>query len=133
MTTVLQIRYGQFFSYGLCIIGKGYPSASTFYGVINFPPPPTIYIILEDFLKSSVQTVCEASMKTAVEEAVTANENSQDLCVALGGSWQKLGDVSLNGIVSLTSADTAKVLDIHVMSKYCQCPNKLNKQHIDVH
>lgn len=51
---------------------------------------------------------------------------------SLDGSWQKRGHVySLNGIESLTSADTAKVLDIHVMSKYCQCPNKLNKQHID--
>lgn len=87
--------------------------------MINFPPPPTIYKIYEDFLKSCVQTVCEASMSTAEEEVVTAN----DLCVALGGSWQKLGDVSLNGILSLTSADTAKVLDIHVMFKYCQCPN----------
>lgn len=64
------------------------------------------------------------TMKSAVEETVTVNQNSRDLCVALDGSWQKTGHVSLNGIVSLTSADTAKVLNIYITSKYCQCPNK---------
>lgn len=39
-------------------------------------------------------------------------------------SWQKRGHVSLNGIVSLTSVDTGKVLDIYPMSKHCLCKSR---------
>lgn len=115
--------------YSMRVLGKGYTSARTFCGMMNLPPPPTKYKKFEDFLRVTVQTVCNDSMKSAVEEAVTVNQNNRDLCVALDGSWQKRGHVSLNGIVSLTSADTAKVLDIYVMSKYCHCPNK--QVHLD--
>lgn len=117
--------------YGLRIIGKGYTAARTLCGVMNLPPPPTKYKTFEDKLNVTVQNLCEQSMKSAVEEAVVANNNVRDLCVGIDGSWQKRGHVSLNGIVSLTSADTTKVLDIHVMSKYCKCPNKSNQQHLE--
>lgn len=71
-------------------------------------------------------------MEQAVEEAVIQNENIRDsLCVAVDGSWQKRGHVSLNGIVSVTSEDNGKVLYIRVMSKFCQCPNKFRNQHSD--
>lgn len=39
--------------------------------------------------------------------------------------------MSLNGIVSVTSADTGKVLDIHPMSKYCKCQNKNRNEQTD--
>jgi hypothetical protein len=35
------------------------------------------------------------------------------------GSWQKCGYTSLNGIISATSFDTGKILDIEVKSKFC--------------
>lgn len=73
---------------------------------------------------STVQTVSQASIKSDVEEAFVEDNNNRDLCVGVDGSWQKRGHTSLNGIVSLTSADTDKVLDICTMSKYRQCPNK---------
>lgn len=117
--------------YGLRIIGKGYTAARAFCGLMNLPPPPTKFKTFEDILNVTVQTLCEQSMKSAVEEAVITNDNCRDLCVGVDGSWQRRGHVSLNGIVSLTSADTTKVLDIHVMSKYCLCPNKSIQQHLE--
>lgn len=64
-------------------------------------------------------------------EAVIQNYNNRDLNLGVDGSWQKRRHVSLNGIVSITSADTAKVLHIVAMSEYCQCPKIINKYHRD--
>lgn len=117
--------------YGLRSIGKGYSAAKNICGIMNLPPPPTMYLRHEKVLADSTKTVCEQSMKLAVEEAVKENDRPEkrDLCVAVDGSWQKRGHVSLNGIVSLTSVDTGKVLDIHAMSKFCLCPLKEKKEH----
>lgn len=35
------------------------------------------------------------------------------------GSWQKRGFTSLNGVITATSIDTGKVLDVECLSKYC--------------
>lgn len=55
----------------------------------------------------------------------------RDLCVAVDGSWQKRGHTSLNGVLTLTSEETGKVLDISVMSKYCECPSRGRNIHIE--
>lgn len=117
--------------YGMRAIGKGCVAAKTFCGVMNVPPPPTMYSLHERILANATESVCENSMKIAVEQAVKENDNPQktDLCVAVDGSWQKRGHVSLNGIVSVTSVDTGKVLDIYAMSKYCLCPQREKKEH----
>lgn len=119
--------------YGMRIIGKGYTAAKTLCGVMNLPNPPTAYSCHENVLAKACESVCVHSMKVAVEEAVHENDNPQerDLCVAVDGSWQKRGHVSLNGIVSVTSVDTGKVLDIYAMSKFCLCPEKVNNIHLD--
>lgn len=68
-------------------------------------------------------------MEQAVEDAVIKNENIRDsLCVAVDGSCQKRGHV---GIVSVTSVDSGKALDIQVILKFCQCANKFRNQHSD--
>ena len=36
-----------------------------------------------------------------------------------GGSWQKRGHSSLNGVVTLVASDTAKCVDYRVLSKHC--------------
>ncbi|GFV08852.1 uncharacterized protein TNCV_3820951 [Trichonephila clavipes] len=48
----------------------------------------------------------------------------RDLAVAVDGSWQKRGFSSKNGLVTVTSVDTGKVIDVEVFSKHCICPNK---------
>lgn len=115
--------------YGLRSIGKGKAGADMMCAAMNLSPPPHRYFRYEEFLASVSDTVCKESMKNAVEDAVVINENSRDLAVAVDGSWQKRGHTSLNGIVSLTSLDTGKVLDIDVLSKYCTCPGRLEKHH----
>ena len=70
-----------------------------------------------DVYKRQVQACAEDSMLKATQEAIIENGNSNDLAVALDGSWQRRGHTSLNGFVSVTSFDTGKVLDVAVMSK----------------
>lgn len=116
--------------YGLRCVGRGQTSAKTLCGIMNLPPPPGRYHEYELHLGSVMSSVCKKSMKDAVEEAVDRT-NSRDLCVAIDGSWQRRGHTSLNGIVSMTSVETGKVIDISVLSKYCLCPQKSINIHLD--
>ncbi|GFT79192.1 uncharacterized protein TNCV_192181 [Trichonephila clavipes] len=56
-------------------------------------------------------------MAEAVREAVDENDGKRDLAVAVDGSWQKRGFSSKNGLVTVTSVDTGKVIDVEVFSK----------------
>ncbi|GFU91227.1 uncharacterized protein TNCV_4925571 [Trichonephila clavipes] len=53
-------------------------------------------------------------MAEAVREAVDENDGKRDLAVAVDGSWQKRGFSSKNGLVTVTSVDTGKVIDVEV-------------------
>ncbi|GFX93821.1 uncharacterized protein TNCV_1589971 [Trichonephila clavipes] len=72
----------------------------------------------------ATRETCEHSMAEAVREAVDENDGKRDLAVAVDGSWQKRGFSSKNGLVTVTSVYTGKVIDVEVFSKYCICPNK---------
>lgn len=128
-------------------------------GLMNLPAPPTTWATYEKALSVEVQNAAKESMKSAVEEAVLENEGSRDISVALDGSWQKRyqkllilchlrlyksnthnflffpcfsGHVLLNGIVSATSFDSGKVIDISILSKFCRCPEKNNGAHLPI-
>ncbi|GFV35138.1 uncharacterized protein TNCV_4635231 [Trichonephila clavipes] len=110
--------------------------------VMQPPPPPKPFEIPPELLtepelpltnKSEVplravgkatRETCEHSMAEAVREAVDENDGKRDLAVAVDGSWQKRGFSSKNGLVTVTSVDTGKVIDVEVFSKHCICPNK---------
>ncbi|GFT92245.1 uncharacterized protein TNCV_4092831 [Trichonephila clavipes] len=47
----------------------------------------------------------------------------KNIAVAVDGIWQKRGYTSLNGVVTVTSIDTGKVIDVDTLSKYCTCKN----------
>lgn len=115
--------------YGLRAIGKGRAAAEKFCGIMNLNPPVSKYHIHERYLVSRSESVCKQSMRKAVEEAVSKNDGCRDLSVAIDGSWQKRGHTSLNGIVSATSLESGKVLDIEILSKFCLCSNKLINIH----
>ena len=71
-------------------------------------------------LPSSSQSVFAStrSKKPTTASAIT------DIGVSVDGTWQRRGYVSLNGAVAVLSMDTGKVLDIEVMSRFCQgCTN----------
>ncbi|GFV30037.1 uncharacterized protein TNCV_3362581, partial [Trichonephila clavipes] len=62
----------------------------------------------------ATRETCEHSMAEAVREAVDENDGKRDLAVAVDGSWQKRGFSSKNGLVTVTSVDTGKVIDVEV-------------------
>jgi len=117
------------FVYALRCIGKGMASGKTFCGVMNLPPPPSKFNKYVDILCEAATSVSEDSMGAAVQEAVDANGGCRDISVALDGTWQKRGYVSLNGVVTATSFDTGKVIDLQIYSKYCRCPMRHDNLH----
>ncbi|GFT98376.1 uncharacterized protein NPIL_485541 [Nephila pilipes] len=105
-------------------IGKGAESAVMFCGIMNLPPPPTKFTKFNNNLLQAARETCEESMAEAVHEAVEENEGGRDIAVAVDGSWQKRGFSSKNGVVTVTSVDTGKVIDVEILSKHYICPNK---------
>ncbi|GFU95102.1 uncharacterized protein TNCV_4138861 [Trichonephila clavipes] len=103
---------------------KGAESARMFCGIMNLPPPPTKFSKYNHILLQATRDTCEHSMAEAIREAVDENDGKRDLAVAVDGSWQKRGFSSKNGLVTVTSVDTGKVIDVEVFSKHCICPNK---------
>ncbi|GFV39206.1 uncharacterized protein TNCV_4328121 [Trichonephila clavipes] len=110
--------------YAMRCIGKGAESARMFCGIMNLPPPPTKFSKYNHILLQATRETCEHSMAEAVREAVDENDGKRELAVAVDGSWQKRGFSSKNGLLTVTSVDTGKVIDVEVFSKHCICPNK---------
>ncbi|GFV37563.1 uncharacterized protein TNCV_4981851 [Trichonephila clavipes] len=110
--------------YAMRCIGKGAESARMFCGIMNLSPRPTKFTKYNHILLQATRETCEHSMAEAVREAVDENDGKRDLAVAVDGSWQKRGFSSKNGLVTVTSVDADKVIDIEVFSKHCICPNK---------
>ena len=117
--------------YGMRAIGKGHSAATTLCGILNLHSPPSKFSKYIEVLGSAVEDICFETMKEAVEDAVTVNEGSRDLSVATDGTWQKRGHTSLNGVITATSVDTGKVIDVAILSKHCHCKNKFDGQHED--
>ncbi|GFS60275.1 uncharacterized protein TNCV_2827531 [Trichonephila clavipes] len=66
---------------------------------------------------------CGDSIQNAAKEAICEKEGNKNIAVAVDGTWQKRGYTSLNGVVTVTSIDTGKVIDVDILSKYCACKN----------
>ncbi|GFV19828.1 uncharacterized protein TNCV_480541 [Trichonephila clavipes] len=110
--------------YAMRCIGKGAEAARMFCGIMNLPPPPTKFSKYNKMLLGATKDVCDATMKDAVKEAVQENQNIRDIPVAVDGTWQKRGYSSMNGVVTVTSVDTGKVIDTEILSKHCVCKDK---------
>ncbi|GFX11895.1 uncharacterized protein TNCV_2996791 [Trichonephila clavipes] len=72
---------------------------------------------------NAAKLVYEDSIQNAAKEAICENEGNKNIAVAVDGTWQKRGYTSLNGVVTVTSIDTGKVIDVDILSKYCACKN----------
>ncbi|XP_068084596.1 uncharacterized protein [Anabrus simplex] len=86
---------------------------------MNLPSGPTRFQKYTGTLCEAAKHCAIASMKAAVSDAIEINDNSTDIAVAVDGTWQRRGHTSLNGVVTVTSMDNGKVLDVEVLSKYC--------------
>lgn len=73
----------------------------------------------------SVKDVAAFSMLNATRDAVAHNEDNSDIGAMFDGTWQKRGHSSLNGVITASSIDTGKILDVECLSKYCfKCKGK---------
>jgi len=100
-------------------IGKGQRSGQVFCAMLNLPPPSSKFVKSNSAILDSLKIVSLGSLLNAVREAkLLNNNNSTDIIVACDGSWQKRGHTSLNGMISVTSIESGKVLDIKCLTKY---------------
>lgn len=123
--------------YGLRSVGKGMAAGRMLCGIMNLPQPPTKILPYNKLLKGKAELVLNESMRDAVEEAVEENKilvddssegNQRDLKAGIDGTWQRRGFSSLNGIVTCSSVDTGKIIDVEVLSKFCTCLDKGNHE-----
>jgi hypothetical protein len=115
--------------YALRSIRRGQKAGQMLCGVLNVPQPPSKFSLYNKILSVAIEDVAENSMKQAIEEAVDENRESEtprDISAAFDGTWQKRGFRSLNGVVTCTSVDTGKVIDVETLTKYCTCSDKTN-------
>ena len=107
--------------YGLRSVGLGRCAGKMICSVLNIPQPPTKFSVYNKTLSSAVAEVSEGTMLNAVRESMELNDadDPRNIAAAFDGSWQKRGHTSLNGIVSATSFDTGKILDVEILSKFC--------------
>ncbi|GFS71793.1 uncharacterized protein TNCV_3714911 [Trichonephila clavipes] len=106
-----------------CIGKCAEEAARMFCGIMNLPPLPTKFSKYNEMLFGATKDVCDSTMKDAVE-AVQENQNIRDILGAVDGTWQKRGYFSMNGVVTVTSVDTGKVIDTEILSKHCVCKDK---------
>ncbi|GFW10892.1 uncharacterized protein TNCV_4458671 [Trichonephila clavipes] len=111
------------FVYAMRSIGKGAEAGRMFCGVMNLPQPPTRFSPYDKRILNAAKLVYEDSIQNAAKEAICENEGNKNIAVAVDGTWQKRGYTSLNGVVTVTSIDTGKVIDVDILSKYCACKN----------
>ncbi|GBM10562.1 hypothetical protein AVEN_66204-1 [Araneus ventricosus] len=112
--------------YALCSIGKGAEAGRMFCEGMNLPQPPTRFQNYNKRLLNATRAVCESTIQKAAKEAIVENNSDNNITVAVDGTWQKRGYMSHIGVVTVTSMDTGKVIDIDVLSKYCACKNNKN-------
>jgi hypothetical protein len=71
-------------------------------------------------------------MMQAAREAIAENEEADPshITACFVGTWQKWGRASLDGIISATSVNKGKVVDIGIMTKSCfVCHTNPTSQH----
>lgn len=114
--------------YAFRSIGKGEQGARTWCGVMNLPSPLT-FKRYNKLLCTATKSVCEESMKEAAKECVQENDGDKDVTAIFDGTWQRRGFSSLNGVLTAIAANTGKVVDVRVYSKFCRCKNRLDNNH----
>ena len=98
----------------------------TLFGYMNCVPPMACATFSEmnKELAACYSMVADNSMLQAVHE-IKGDDNDDLVCniaVSCNGTWQNRGYSSLNGVVSLISVETEKVIDYSVLAKKCaQC------------
>ena len=112
-------------------IGRGHAALTKFCGIMNMPGPVSRsnFSAHQKVLRCAALAVAERSMNEAAKEvhAVTTKaepgigeDDPADIAVTVDGTWMKRGFSSLYGVISSISWETGRIVDIEVLSKYCQ-------------
>lgn len=122
------------------MIGLGQAGLRTFCSIMDLPTPvqqPTYDKIAHQMLLAC-KSVAEDSMSAAVTEELDHSRNvddstvSSDITVSGDGTWRKRGYSSLHGVCTIIGAESGKVIDLEVLSSYCQACQRWNdKKHTD--
>ena len=106
--------------------GQGYAGIEKFTSLMNIdemPKPMT----QNNYVKSAnimIKSVAEETIADAVIEIRNnAGDEILNTSVSCDGSWQRRRYSSLNGVVTVISMDTGKILDCEPMSRYCTACN----------
>jgi hypothetical protein len=118
--------------YSLRSIGKGRDASKMLCAMLNIPQPAASFSIYNKTIGSAVAVVSVSSMMQAAREALAENEEDDlsHITACFDGTWEKRGHTSLNVIISATSFDTGKVLEVEIMTKfYFVCHTNPTSQH----
>ena len=76
--------------------------------------------------RNSVKEIAETVMQEAALEIYNKkhdadyDDNIVDTGISVDGTWQERGFTSPNGAVAAISIETGRILDVEVMTRYCQ-------------
>ena len=106
------------------VCGRGYAGLERFTALMNLPRPVTQsnYDKIVKRIVAASKNVAEQTMLDACDElrGNTTPDNIINTAVSGDRTWQKRGHSSLNGVMTVISMDSGKILDIEVMSKTCK-------------
>lgn len=113
--------------YAMRSIGQGLMGLKKFCGLMNMPPPvaqSTYNLVIGCLLKATKDVATEAMHKATLEEIneteETATNSKTDLTVSGDGTWMRRGHTSLYGVCTIIGANSGKILDVDVLSSFCQ-------------
>lgn len=105
-------------------------AANTFCAFKNFPNPPS-FKYYTHLLATAAKAVCKDTKSQAIEECVAENDGVRDITAIFDGTWQRRGHCSQNGVVTAIAANSGKVIDTRILTKFCWCKNRLKNEHDD--
>ena len=103
-------------------IGNGYHGLKRFFGLMNRPHPMTEnnFGKITNWFSKGVKAVAETTTQETCIEIRCGSLEVVNAGVTNDGTWQKRGFTSYTGEVISISILTGKILDIQVMSRFCQ-------------
>ena len=122
---VRTIEVNQRLVYAMRRCGKGYRGLKMFAALAGLlaPMSNSTYDKVMKNVHCAIKDVAKDIMKESANELCMQkdpdNSSVVDVGVSCDGTWQRRGFSSLNGAVAVISIDTGKILDVEVMSRYC--------------
>ena len=109
---------------GMRLIGRGREALQQLCCILDIPPPvsKSNYSFHTKALHSAAEEVAKASMRDAAAHVLALQAGLQHpshVAVSTDGTWMRRGFCSVFGVQTVIGYNTAKVLDVEVLSKHC--------------